>query len=195
MLEPTDEGLDVEHVAQQVSFDRSIEGQEVPIPTSGLVNRDDPVVLAGDPDQFVGLGHGQAHRLLDHHVFAGSKLPFAPDFKGSIYARYDAGAPFLVGDDSYFQVSFTHVDDSLNQVQETVGGNAPQIVMEAYQTMSAKFGVTGEGWELNLFIDNLTDERGQLYHDITDFETFWGRQRTAVIRPREFGSRFFREWQ
>ncbi len=128
-------------------------------------------------------------------VSAGSKLPFAPDFKGSIYARYDAGAPFLVGDDSYFQLSYTHVDDSLNQVQETVGGNAPQIVMEAYQTMGAKFGVIGDGWELNLFIDNLTDERGQLYHDITDFETFWGRQRTAVIRPREFGIRFFREWQ
>jgi outer membrane receptor protein involved in Fe transport len=129
-------------------------------------------------------------------VFAGSKLPFAPDFKGSLYARYTWNAAALPGgEETYLQFSFTHTDDSLNQVQEISGGNAPQIVMEAYQTVGLKFGVSGEDWELNFFGNNLFDERGQLYHDVTDFEPFWGRQRTAIIRPREFGVRFFKEWQ
>jgi outer membrane receptor protein involved in Fe transport len=129
-------------------------------------------------------------------VFAGSKLPFAPDFKGSLYARYSWDSSVLpAGEQTYLQLAFTHVDDSLNQVQEISGGNAPQMVMEGYQTVGMKFGINGEDWELNFFGNNLFDERGQLYHDVTDFEPFWGRQRTAIIRPREFGIRFFKEWQ
>ena len=41
---------------------------------------------------------------------------------------------------------------------------------------------------------DLTDERGQLYHDTTDFETFFGRSRVSVIRPREYGVRFVKFW-
>jgi hypothetical protein len=67
--------------------------------------------------------------------------------------------------------------------------------MEAYQTTGVKFGVVGDSWEANLFINNAGDERGQLYHDVTDFEPFWGRQRTSVIRPREIGVRFYKSWQ
>ncbi len=91
------------------------------------------------------------------------------------------------------QFQFSHVGDSLNQVQ-AVGGNAPQVTMKAFDVMNLKFGLVGETWEANLFVQNLGDERGQLYHDVTDFEPFWGRQRTSVIRPLEIGVRFFMRW-
>ena len=128
-------------------------------------------------------------------VGPGSELPFAPDFKGSLYAQYNWPTSFLGSDESYIQYNFSHVGDSLNQVQAFVGGNAPQMVMESFETMGLKFGVVGESWEANIFINNLTDERGQLYHDVTDFEPFWGRQRTSIIRPRELGVRFFKSWE
>lgn len=128
-------------------------------------------------------------------IRAGARLPFAPEFKGSFYAQYNWPTSMFGSQESFVQFQFTHNGSAVNQVQETVGGNAPQMTMAQYQTTSLKYGVVGDTWEANLFVNNLGDERGQLYHDITDFEPFWGRQRTSVIRPREIGVRFFKRWE
>jgi outer membrane receptor protein involved in Fe transport len=128
-------------------------------------------------------------------IRAGARLPFAPEFKGSFYAQYNWPTSLLGSQESFVQFQFTHNGSAVNQVQETVGGNAPQMTMAQYQTTSLKYGIVGDSWEANLFVNNLGDERGQLYHDITDFEPFWGRQRTSVIRPREIGVRFFKRWE
>ena len=124
----------------------------------------------------------------------GSKLPFAPDFKASAYAQYNWPTTMANSKESFFQVQMSYVGDSLNQIQAFEGGATPQIKMESYGYFSAKFGMVGDTWEANLFVNNISDRRGQLYHDITDFEPFFGRQRTSVIRPREFGVRFFKRW-
>ncbi len=134
-------------------------------------------------------------------IRAGARLPFAPEFKGSFYAQYNWPTSLFGSQESFLQFQFTHNGSAVNQVQETPAStvdepqNAPQITMQAYQTTSLKYGLVGDTWEANLFVNNLGDERGQLYHDITDFETFWGRQRTSVIRPREIGVRFFKRWE
>ena len=78
---------------------------------------------------------------------------------------------------------------------EVFGSNAPQMTMEHYETIGFKYGILGSDWEANLFMNNVTDARGQLYHDVTDFEPFWGRQRTSVVRPREYGIRFTKHWE
>jgi outer membrane receptor protein involved in Fe transport len=124
----------------------------------------------------------------------GSKLPFAPDFKASAYAQYNWPTMMANSQESFFQVQVSYVGDSLNQIQAFEGGATPQIKMESYGYFSAKYGLVGDDWEVNLFVNNISDRRGQLYHDITDFEPFFGRQRTSVIRPREFGVRFFKRW-
>jgi outer membrane receptor protein involved in Fe transport len=127
-------------------------------------------------------------------VGKGSKLPFAPEFKASMLAQYNW--PMSVGgsNEGFFQFQFSHTGKSLNQVQAFVGGPTPQIEQKAYNWASVRFGLVGDSWEANLFINNLTDERGQLYHDVSDFEPFFGRQRTSVIRPREYGIRFVKFW-
>ena len=127
-------------------------------------------------------------------VGRGSKLPFAPNFKASMMAQYNW--PMSVGgsNEGFFQFQFSHTGSSLNQVQAFQGGPTPQIKQEAYNWASVRLGLVGNSWEANLFINNLTDERGQLYHDVSDFEPFFGRQRTSVIRPREYGIRFVKFW-
>ena len=57
-----------------------------------------------------------------------------------------------------------------------------------------RFDAFGSNTRVRLGVNNLTDERGQLYHDVSDFEPFFGRQRTSVIRPREYGIRFIKHW-
>lgn len=127
-------------------------------------------------------------------VGKGSKLPFAPDFKASMLAQYNWPMTVAGSNEGFFQFQFSHTGSSLNQVQAFVGGPTPQIEQEAYNWASVRLGLQGDSWEANVFINNLTDERGQLYHDVTDFEPFFGRQRTSVIRPREYGVRFTKYW-
>ncbi len=132
-------------------------------------------------------------------IKAGDRLPFAPEFKGSLYMQQNWETSFLNTQESFLQFTLTHVGSSLNQVTgdpyEALSVNAPQMTMKSYETLALKYGIVGEGWEANIFVSNLTDERGELYHDVTDFEPFWGRQRTSVIRPREVGVRFYKSWQ
>ncbi len=132
-------------------------------------------------------------------ISAGDRLPFAPDFKGSLYMQQNWETSFFNSQESFWQFTLTHVGSSLNQVAggayEPGVNNAPQMTMKSYETMALKYGIVGEGWEANIFVSNLTDERGELYHDVTDFEPFWGRQRTSVIRPREVGVRFYKSWK
>ena len=127
-------------------------------------------------------------------VGKGSKLPFAPEFKASLFAQYNWPMTVMGSNEGFIQYQFSHTGESLNQVQAFVGGNTPQLVQEAYDWSSIRFGLLGGDWEANIFINNLTDERGQLYQDVSDFEPFFGRQRTSVIRPREYGIRFTKHW-
>jgi outer membrane receptor protein involved in Fe transport len=127
-------------------------------------------------------------------VGKGSKLPFAPEFKASLFAQYNWPMNVAGSNEGFFQFQFSHTGKSLNQVQAFEGGNTPQLEQEAYNWASVRIGLVGGSWEANVFINNLTDERGQLYHDVSDFEPFFGRSRVSIIRPREYGIRFIKHW-
>ena len=171
--------------AHSDGFDLSIEA----LPTDQFSLRISATWLESELDQAV--------EGVDN-VGKGSKLPFAPEFKASLYAQYNWPMSVAGSDEGYFQFQFSHTGKSLNQVQDFVGGinicATPQLEQEAYNWSSVRLGLVGGSWEANIFINNLTDERGQLYHDVSDFEPWFGRQRLSVIRPREYGIRFVKHW-
>jgi iron complex outermembrane recepter protein len=55
----------------------------------------------------------------------------------------------------------------------------------SYNTFSASFGVSKDEWRIEVFGDNLTDERPELYKSGND-----GENRTTTSRPRTVGLRF-----
>lgn len=57
--------------------------------------------------------------------------------------------------------------------------------LDSYATFSAAFGVSKDEWRIELFGDNLTDERPELYKSGND-----GELRTTTSRPRTIGLRF-----
>ena len=57
--------------------------------------------------------------------------------------------------------------------------------LDSYNTVSASFGVSRDEWRIELFGDNLTDERPELYKSGND-----GENRTTTSRPRTVGLRF-----
>ena len=150
-----------------------------------------------------------ADDLPEADILKGDSLPFAPDFKASLTMQYTWATSFFGSQESYVSMMGAHIGDSLNQVQVIsiptenyeYGNNAPQVTMKAYETVDFKWGLVGRTWEANIFLKNAFDERGQVYHDVTDFEMFWvvpdngiGRMRTSVIRPRSMGMRFIKYW-
>ena len=56
--------------------------------------------------------------------------------------------------------------------------------MAAYSTASAAFGVSKDEWRLEVFADNLTDARPELYKSGND-----GELRVTTSRPRTIGMR------
>ena len=73
MLEAAHERLDVEHVPEEAGLDGAAHRHEVGVPAAVLIDREHPVVRRRRPDDLVGLGHGQAERLLADHVLAGAQ--------------------------------------------------------------------------------------------------------------------------
>lgn len=57
--------------------------------------------------------------------------------------------------------------------------------LDSYNTIAASFGVSKDEWRIEVFGDNLTDERPELYKSGND-----GELRTTTSRPRTIGLRF-----
>jgi hypothetical protein len=57
--------------------------------------------------------------------------------------------------------------------------------LDSYSTIAASFGVSKDEWRIEVFGDNLTDERPELYKNGND-----GELRTTTSRPRTIGLRF-----
>jgi iron complex outermembrane recepter protein len=57
--------------------------------------------------------------------------------------------------------------------------------LDSYNTIAASFGVSKDEWRIEIFGDNLTDERPELYKSGND-----GELRTTTSRPRTIGLRF-----
>jgi iron complex outermembrane recepter protein len=57
--------------------------------------------------------------------------------------------------------------------------------LDSYSTIAASFGVSKDEWRIEIFGDNLTDERPELYKSGND-----GELRTTTSRPRTIGLRF-----
>lgn len=138
-----------------------------------------------------------------YELFKGSDLPNVPEVKGSAWATY-SWPMSAVGGEAFIRAQYSHTGDSLNILRENSTGSAnPQLTNHAYSILDINMGlVAGSGWEVNLFVKNVTDERAELFNGVGFMEApfssvqdgidGWGRIYTN--RPREYGIRFKMSW-
>ncbi len=134
----------------------------------------------------------------------GSPLALSPKFQFNIRMNYawemDSGVrPFI-------NLSLRNVGSSWSDVIDNVDirYSGPTVVyngvtvrsgdviaplpvaqkMDGYTTISGSIGASKDEWRVELFVDNLTDERAQLYTSAND-----GERRVTVNRPRTIGLR------
>ena len=105
-------------------------------------------------------------------------LPGAPDVTASVLARYD----FHIGrvSDGFVGINYSYVGVSY------LGFGEATPSMGGYRVLNARTGLANGRWELALFADNLTDDRGNTFAFGNPFDLARSPQVTPP-RPRTFG--------
>jgi len=126
---------------------------------------------------------------------AGTRLPLSPEFKAATYLQYTL--PSLVwGGNMYGRVQYSYTGDSHNAVDcslELDPGESPvgicYDIQASYAISDLKLGYERDNWEANVFVNNLTDERADIF-----IQRLPPAGRTTVNRPREIGVQFTMRW-
>jgi outer membrane receptor protein involved in Fe transport len=115
----------------------------------------------------------------------GSPLAGAPPFQGNIRARYEF--PFN-GYDAFAQIGAVHQSHSLAttyQLSLDLQGNSIAYDLPAFTTYDGALGIGKSAWLVQVYGENLTDTRAELYANYAQ----WYKAVT-VSRPRTVGLRF-----
>ena len=109
----------------------------------------------------------------------GSDLAFAPSFQGNIRARYEwqetAG-----GFEPYAQANASVSTSSFSDL--TLINRAEQ---DGYFLAGAAAGFKKDNWGMEVYVENLTDERAEIANNFV-----FNRERITINRPRTWGMRF-----
>ena len=106
----------------------------------------------------------------------GSDLALAPELQYNISARYQ----WEFGDkNAHAQLVVAHTDDQFSSVV-----SANRFKQDSYDTLDGAIGVSADNWGVEMFAENLTDERAELFINALDTDL-----RVTTNRPRTWGVR------
>ena len=127
--------------------------------------------------------------LADGSAPAGSRLPQVPEFKSNMWIERNMQISAFGANEAFIRGSVSYTGDSVSAVQPGY-----QFIQKSYTIADAKFGILGDDWEVNFFINNITDERAEIAINDWYFDFFFGRGRQYTNRPREIGIRYTKRW-
>jgi iron complex outermembrane recepter protein len=112
----------------------------------------------------------------------GSSLANAPPFQGNIRARYEYP---LADYHLYAQAAAHHTGHSYANVINQGAFGSPNYDLAGYSTYDAALGVTRGAWEVEAFVQNLSDTRAEIFISSTSAVKL-----TTTNQPRTAGVRF-----
>ena len=110
-------------------------------------------------------------------VLEGSELAYAPPFQGNIRARYEWDLNSTL--EAYVQPQLTYSDSKFTDVVEI-----NKLELDSYTVLDLSVGVKADQWRVEIFGENLTDERAQISGNFGN-----DRPRLVVNRPLTVGIR------
>jgi hypothetical protein len=84
------------------------------------------------------------------------------------------------GNVRHLQAQFTFSDNSYSDIIEP-----NKAENDAYAYMNLRYGLSNDDWMAEIYIDNVTDKRGDISNNFV-----FDRQRVALIRPQTVGLRY-----
>jgi iron complex outermembrane receptor protein len=139
----------------------------------------------------------------DDDLIDGLRLPLVPSSKASAWVEYHAPTELFGGEEFFIRSQWSYTGDSLNILEPLpLTDPNPQIKSPSYTIGDLRMGIAGDDWQVDLFVNNITDERPTYTNQTGWFE--WtvasvqdGRSRHQTIytaRPREVGLRYMKRW-
>ncbi|MEX2495323.1 MAG: TonB-dependent receptor [Woeseia sp.] len=136
-------------------------------------------------------------------LVAGLRLPLVPSSKGSGWAEYRRPVEWFGGTEFVVRTQWSYTGDSLNILDPRgLDDPNPQFKSPSYVIGDLRFAISAEDWQVDLFVNNVTDERAVYTTGTGQFE--WAAAQTAegrahhrtlyTARPREVGVRFSKRW-
>ena len=110
-------------------------------------------------------------------VLVGSDLAYAPSFQGNIRARYEWDLSDTL--EAYVQPQMTYSGSKFTDVVEI-----NKIELDSYTVFDLSVGVKADQWRIEVFGENLSDERAQISGNFGN-----DRPRLVVNRPLTVGVR------
>jgi len=116
------------------------------------------------------------------------KLPLFADRSWSAYAEYNYDLDWFGGGYVYARLQHSDTGKSLTRVRDTYA--SPRYTLDGYSITDLKIGFAAEDfWSIQVFVNNLADERGIAYKS-NYYGHFFGQSNDTVIRPRTAGVSF-----
>ena len=114
---------------------------------------------------------------------SGTKLPRVPETKWNLSTRYNWDSNW------YVQGTYIYTGDSYNTLFD--GGTIPtqRLTQEAYGVLHGSVGLSGDDWSAELYVRNMTDERGDVWINAVNWDS-----RVMINRPRTVGLSYRRNF-
>ena len=121
----------------------------------------------------------------------------------NVDAQRASGHGVPASDEFFIRTQWSYTGDSLNTLEALpLTDPNPQFVNPSYTIGDIRMGIIGEDWQVDVFVNNITDERAQYQNQSGIFE--WGaasiqdgrehHQSLYTNRPREVGIRYMKRW-
>ncbi len=138
----------------------------------------------GTPINFSSLQTSTGQKLANPAGTIGSSLAGAPTFQGNFRARYELAVDTYR---AFAQIGVVHQSDSLSTTDRLtldVQGKSVAYDLPAFTTYDAALGAGKDGWLVQVYGENLTDTRAELFANYS-----LGYKAVTVNRPRTIGLR------
>lgn len=115
---------------------------------------------------------------------AGENFRFTPEYTASLGLDY--GVPITSDKELVLSLNYRFVDE----IQQGFGGTDPEFAIDSYQLLDVSASIISDQWQLQLFVDNLTDEYIEtrawdaFFFSINKSDSF-----SSVLPPRKIGLR------
>ena len=115
----------------------------------------------------------------------GSRLPLVPEIQASLRGRYERQVDWSWADFAFVQVSGKYAGDSYSSLVA-----AERRKQDAYSIFNASAGLSKDSWTAEVFVENMFDERAELFINTQD-----DIARITTNRPLTGGVRFTYRYQ
>ena len=139
----------------------------------------------GTPINFSALRTSNGNTVPNPEGQLGSPLAGAPSFQGNLRARYEFAFKSYHAFAQLGAVHQSHSFSTTDQLSVDLQGHSTDYELPGFTTLDGALGVGKDGWVVQLYGQNLTDTRAELFANYAQYY-----KAVTVNRPRTIGLHF-----